>query len=131
MFQASRTSVQLQPASVTTDVAEFEAALRAARRSRSSVEREQLLTEAVRRYRGELLPDHFEEWVQPERQRLAELFYQAIDELISLHEQSGDLPGALRLAHRLVGADWLREDSHHELIRLLVATGDMELRPPP
>jgi two-component SAPR family response regulator len=72
VFEVSRASVQLQPASVTTDIAEFEAALRAARRSRSGVEREQLLTEAVNRYRGELLPDHLEDWVQPERQRLAE-----------------------------------------------------------
>src|SRR5437870_12576641 len=66
-----RFSAQLNPAAVTTDVAEFDAALQAAARAGSDRERVQLLAEAVEPYGGELLPGYYEEWIDAERQRLA------------------------------------------------------------
>jgi DNA-binding SARP family transcriptional activator len=121
VIAATRLAVQLNPATVTTDVTQFEAALAAARRGRSSAEREPYLLTAAQLYRGELLSGYFEDWIHPERQRLAETLCDAMGELIALREQVGDLPGALQLACRLVSADRLRGESHHELIRLLLA----------
>src|SRR5438094_1763433 len=54
LIVANRASVQLNLANYTTDVAEFEAALRAAERAGSDLERTQLLTQAVELYQGEL-----------------------------------------------------------------------------
>ena len=108
---------------MTTDVAEFEAALQAAARARRSAEQEQRLAEAVALYRGELLPGYFEPWIMPERQRLAEAYLQALEQLIQHRQQAGDLPRAMDYARRAIAADPLREESHHELIRLLAAAG--------
>jgi predicted ATPase/DNA-binding SARP family transcriptional activator len=118
-----RNSLQLNPAACTTDVTRFEAALAAVGRARSSAERVQHFCELVELYRGELLPGYFEEWVLPERQRLAETFFEALAQLIVHEEQRRDLPRALEWARRAVAADPLREEAHRELIRLLSAAG--------
>jgi predicted ATPase/DNA-binding SARP family transcriptional activator/class 3 adenylate cyclase len=120
-----RACVQLNPAACTTDVAAFEAALQAASRA-GGTECLQRLEEAVTLYRGELLPGYFEEWLMLERQRLAEAFSQALEQLIRLLEQGGDLRRALHWARRAVSADPVREEGHRELIRLLVASGQPE-----
>src|SRR6185503_10858117 len=54
VLRADRFSVSLNPALVTTDVAEFEHALKAAAGAGSSLERAQLLTSAVELYQGPL-----------------------------------------------------------------------------
>lgn len=120
---ADRVSVGLSPATVTTDVAAFEAALRAVGVAPGSTERIQRLQEAVELYQGELLPGFLEDWVLLERARLAEAFHQALEQLIAHEQQAGDLPGALQWARRAVSADLLREEAHRELIRLLAAAG--------
>src|SRR5947209_1728210 len=123
---ADRATVRLNPDACVTDVARFETELDAAKRSADSDERVQHLTRAAELYRGELLPGCFEDWVLAERQRLAETFLQAVQELVGLLEGQGDLPGALRWARRAVAADPLGEESHHRLIRLLLTSGQME-----
>src|SRR5205823_10422689 len=60
---AHRAAVQLNPAAVSTDVAQFEAVLLAAERVGSGVGRALRLTEAVELYHGELLPGYFEDGV--------------------------------------------------------------------
>ena len=57
---ADRTTIRLNPAAVSTDVADLEAALKAKR-----------LREAAALYRGELLPSFYDDWVIEERERLA------------------------------------------------------------
>jgi DNA-binding SARP family transcriptional activator len=123
VVMANRDSVQLNPAACATDVNAFEAALRRAGRASCSTERVARLTEAAELYRGELLPGYFEEWILPERQRLAELYLQALEQLTAEREQAGDYPGAIQWARRIVAADQLREEGHQELIRLLQAAG--------
>ncbi len=116
---ADRHSVGLNPAAVTTDVREFETALHAAAHSGQP----QALAEAIDRYSGELLPGYYEDWVLPERERLAERFFQAACRLARQLEARGDWDGALEYAGRAVRADPLREEAHEELIRLLAAAG--------
>lgn len=123
---ATRAAVQLNPAAVSTDVAQFESILRSAAEVRSGVEQAQRLTEAIELYRGELLLGSCEEWVLPERQRLAEVYFHALDQLIRHLEQAGNLPRALHYARQAVSADPLREEAHQRLIRLLVAAGQPE-----
>jgi predicted ATPase/DNA-binding SARP family transcriptional activator len=123
VIRADRTTVQLNPDAVSTDVAEFEAALQAAGRARSGAERAQRLAEAVALYQGELLPGYFEDWVLPEQQRLAEAYREALAQLVRHCEEERDLPRALDYARRMVAADPLREEAQCELIRLLGAAG--------
>ena len=77
-------------------------------------------------YRGELLPWRHEEWIPPERQRLAETYFQAVGELIRCLEERQEMARALDYARRAVSADPLREEAHRELIRLLIAAGQPE-----
>jgi predicted ATPase len=119
-------SVRLNPTAVTTDVAAFEAALRVAPRAPEEIGRTPRLEEAATLYRGELLPGHNEDWILHERLRLAEAFSGALAELTALWEQADDLQQALQWARRAVGADPLREEAHHDLIRLLIAARQPE-----
>jgi DNA-binding SARP family transcriptional activator len=64
---ADRRTIRLNPAAFTTDLAEFEAALRGAARAASPAEQVSLLSHAVELYRGELLAGFTEEWVFTER----------------------------------------------------------------
>jgi predicted ATPase/DNA-binding SARP family transcriptional activator len=123
VLRADRTCVGLDPAAVTTDVAEFAAALEAAARVSTSAERANLIAQAVELYRGELLPGCHEAWVLLERPWLAERFFQALGELLSSLEGGSELERALTYARQGVRADPLREEAHLDLIRLLAAAG--------
>src|SRR5579871_4565546 len=66
ILRADRFSVQVNPDAVTTDVAEFEANMQIAAKTRSRSERAQRLTDAVALYTGPLLPGYYEDWVLTE-----------------------------------------------------------------
>src|SRR5262249_17344726 len=105
---ADRFNVGLNPASVTTDVADFEAALRSAQASRA-VDREELLARVVALYVGDLLPGYYEEWAVAEQRRLAERYLEALRQLAGCLAARGDLARALEHAQRALAADPLRE----------------------
>ena len=67
---ADRAGVRLNPAAITTDVADFEAALRDAARLPDASARAQCLRQAGALYQGELLPGFYDDWVVEERERL-------------------------------------------------------------
>ncbi len=123
---ADRFSVELNPEAFTTDVADFERALRAATQARNTPDQMPLLTQALEKYTGPLLPDYDEEWIALEQERLAQRFQQAATQLMALREKAGDGEGALEIARRTVSLDPLREESNRELLRLLAATGQLE-----
>jgi len=76
-LEADRTHVRLNPAAVQTDVAAFEAALRAAGRAATNEDRLACLTEALGCYQDELLPGLYDEWVIAERERLKQAYKRA------------------------------------------------------
>jgi DNA-binding SARP family transcriptional activator len=123
LLLANRTTVQLDADRVTTDVAEFAAALDAAARSVDGPERAWHLARAVDLYRGPLLPAFYDGWVLQEREWLAQRFFQALGQRIAWLEQAGDLDAALELAQRGVRLDPLREEPHADLMRLYAAAG--------
>lgn len=123
VIRADRFSVGLNPGSVTTDVAEFEQALRAAARAESALERAQHLTTAVELYQGPLLPGFYEDWIPTEQERLSGLFFDAAGAVVSHLESIGDTHAALTYTRHAVAVDPLREDGQRSLIRLLAADG--------
>jgi DNA-binding SARP family transcriptional activator/class 3 adenylate cyclase len=126
LLVADRSTLRLDPDAVTTDVAEFDAALQAAAQAGTHTQRAQCLTQAVELYRGELLAGAYDGWVLQEREWLAERYFQALGGLIGHLEQAGDFPRALELVHRAVSIDPLREEAHAELMRLYGAAGQPE-----
>jgi predicted ATPase len=91
LLQATHFAIGLNPAVVTTDVADFLAACRKATRTADLAERNQHLQEAVEAYSGELLPGFYEDWVLTEQQRLTELFKQVQRDLRSRAKQENTL----------------------------------------
>lgn len=121
---ADRATIRLNPEAICTDVAEFEASLKAVARAEEQKKATlPFLVEAVERYHGELAPGYYEDWILRERERLAEAYLRTLDRLIAQLEQAGELERALDYAHRAVKADPIREESHADLIRLYAAAG--------
>ncbi len=124
ILTTGRHSVGLDPATLTTDVAEFEAAIRTAAESRDEHDRMLWLAEAVELYRGELLPGYYEEWIPAEQHRLSDLFLAALRQLSRHLAESGEMEGALRYARRAADVDPLHEEACRDLMRLLAAAGE-------
>ncbi|HLK60061.1 MAG TPA: tetratricopeptide repeat protein [Chthonomonadaceae bacterium] len=123
VIQANRFSVQLNYEAIATDVGEFHTALQSAARTESANEREQLLITAIDLYRNRLLPGVYEDWVLQEQQHLADLYYQAVSQLVSHLEQTGALERGIQVARRAITLDPLREEAHLHLMRLYAAAG--------
>jgi predicted ATPase/DNA-binding SARP family transcriptional activator len=123
ILRADRTSVQLNPEAVNTDVAEFEATLQKAAQAGSANERLLFFANAAELYAGELLPGFYEEWCLTERQRLVGTYLGSLHQLVETLERMGDLDRALGYARRAVSADPLREEGHLAVMRLLASAG--------
>jgi DNA-binding SARP family transcriptional activator len=121
---ADRFSVRLDPAAVTTDAGEFEAALRSAGEAAAAGEQIACLERAAELYHGELLPGFYDDWIPPEQHRLRASLLQALQQLIQKLERSGQADRALVYARRAVGADPLNEEAHRTVMRLHAATGE-------
>lgn len=107
-------SVQLRPpADWWLDVAAFEQAIEDGN-----------LEEAVELYGGPLLPEVYDEWVEPERERLAHCFRQALLDLIAAAEDRETWTRAARYAERYLEEEPLREGMHLRLMTFYYAMGD-------
>jgi DNA-binding SARP family transcriptional activator len=114
-------TVTLTPAAIDVDVTAFEQLVR-----RGTAE---ALAAAVALYQGPLLdgvhvaaPD-FEEWLESERARLAELALEALRRLVDRHIKSGRVEAAIQAAARLLALDPLQEEIHRTLMRLHARQG--------
>lgn len=124
VFEADRDSIALRADVVTTDVGEFERYIKAA--AQNPTEAREPLSQALRLYRGTLLPGYDQEWIAPQARRIEEEFFRAARRLIALYREAGERGRALSIAQRAVLVDPTREDVQRELIRLLVQTGQLE-----
>lgn len=103
------------------DVIEFEtAAVRAADAEKKGdfTTAREALEEASRLYQDDLLPDLYDEWLQPKREQLRQQFAEVLSRLAALLEMTGEYPAAIRHATRLVAVDPLHEASYQLLMRL-------------
>ncbi len=109
------------------DVAEFQQALTLADavvRRNDQHALQDALEQADNLYRGELLPDCYDEWILPERDRLRQSHRQVLEQLLRLFEAQGDHVTAIRYAQRLLGLDPLSEDLSRRLMRLFALNND-------
>jgi DNA-binding SARP family transcriptional activator/tetratricopeptide (TPR) repeat protein len=111
---ATRDTVGLVGDAVVVDAREFERLVREGR-----------LEEAVDLCNGELLPGLDGEWVYEARESHRHRFGDVLECLASDAEADGSLKDAIRISRRRVELDPLREDAHRELIRRLIAAGEV------
>ncbi len=109
------------------DVAEFEQLVSRAEEAREAGETNDeraLLEGAVALYAGDLVPDCYDDWAVPERERLRQAFLGAVERLAELLELDRDHRGAIPWARRLLDHDPLNEGSCQRLMRLYALSGD-------
>jgi predicted ATPase/DNA-binding SARP family transcriptional activator len=104
------------------DVADFQRALDEAAADPANAQEK--LARAVSLYKGDLLPGNYDDWIISPREELHHCYVEALERLISLLEQAGDLREAIRCTQRLIGDDPLNENSYITLMRLHAMSGD-------
>jgi DNA-binding SARP family transcriptional activator/predicted ATPase len=117
---ASDSSLCLDVALFQGAVAEAEAAGRAgdAPRRRACLER------ALDVCQGALVPSCYDDWIGPERERLARLCEEASSSLVAVLEQEREYPAALARVRHWLQHDGVDEGAHRWLMRLLALAGD-------
>jgi len=109
------------------DVAAFEAAADAASKARAAGDEagfHQAAAEAVRLYRGELMPALYDDWVMPERDRLHRSCLTLLDQLITLDRDAGAYGQAIERARRRVELEPLEEVGYRALLQAQALSGD-------
>lgn len=120
---ADTSTIGMSTRSFTTDVTEFEAELAASAKADNLTGGGECLRRAVELYASPLLPGSYEEWVAPERERLAEACMSAVRQLIRHLVHTKELSSAIDYAIRAVQMDPIREESHRDLMQLYLSVG--------
>jgi DNA-binding SARP family transcriptional activator len=107
--------------SLVLDVQEFENAVQT---TKGQADEQEKLTRAVQLYQGDLLPECYDEWLNPERERLRRQLSNALDRLINVLERKRDYLAAIVFAERLLQLDQLNESAHRHIMRLHSLAGD-------
>jgi DNA-binding SARP family transcriptional activator len=114
----------IRQAPFTLDVDDYEAAVRQAEGEMSPARQRAALERAVALYRGDLLPDCYDDWIAPERTRLQRQYLAALDRLVELCDQLLDYERGIGYAWRLQQVDPLAEEAYRHLMRLYALTGN-------
>lgn len=120
-----RSNLQLE-SSVRTDLKEFEASVRAARRAATDGERLNHLRNAVALATAPLLPDIDDPRVDSEREQIVVETIRLVRQAVTLLEERGDFDAALEVAYQGLEADPLREEAVQTLVELLCRLGQVE-----
>ena len=113
-----------RPATFRLDVHEYENCLTQAHQSTGPIQVRHWLEQAVAAYQGELLPGCYDEWILPVREQLNQSYLQALQQLVDLLVQMGEIEAAVAYAHQLRTSDPFREQSYQRLMILHEAQGD-------
>jgi DNA-binding SARP family transcriptional activator/tetratricopeptide (TPR) repeat protein len=81
------------------------------------------LVEGIALYAGDLLPECYDEWIEPPRRRLRDLLIGALRRVIGLLEERRDHAAAILHAERLRELEPLDESAAGAVMRLLAAQG--------
>ena len=124
-LEAERAAVRLRPGTFSTDVAEFQSALRQSGMPNSA--HETFLRRAMALYRGPFLPQFYDEWITLPQRRLEDEWAAALLQLTRLLRDKGDARSAIEFARQGVTLEPLREDFNRDLMTCYAAAGQPEL----
>ncbi len=79
---------------------------------------------AIDLYRGNLLPDFYDDWLLPERERLRAIYLDALLRLVQHARSEGKYTRAVELAQRVLATDRANEKAHQHLIFCYIALGN-------
>lgn|GEM_PF-902543 len=82
------------------------------------------LLAAVESYPGDLLPSCYDDWIQPEREKLRQEHINLLEELAELLETDEDIDQAVQYTRQLIQIDNLAERYYQNLMRLYFSKGD-------
>ena len=82
------------------------------------------LARIVPTYAGDLLPDCYDEWIVPHRERLHAAALGALDLAVRLADEQHDHPAAVAYAEHMLRIDPLEERTYLRLMRLHALDGD-------
>jgi DNA-binding SARP family transcriptional activator len=111
----------------TLDVNEFEQAIAQADTAEESGDSGAALAalkHADVLYQGDLLPDCYDDWIAPERERLRALRLKVLERLVQGYEKQDSRATAIVHARRLIAIDPLHEWAYLALMRLYGDSGD-------
>lgn len=114
-------------APITVDVIEFERAIAladVAEKNRDSTQSMATLERAAKIYQGDLLPDCYDDWIAPERERFQRSFMGVLERLVELCEQAREYGKAIAFANRLLSVDPFSETAYLTLLRSHAALGE-------
>ena len=74
---------------------------------------------------GDLLPDWYDDWIVPRRERFRQLRLRALDALCERLTDEGRLREALEVGLAAVAGEPLRESAHRALVRVHLAEGNV------
>ncbi|GIV69776.1 AAA family ATPase [Caldilinea sp.] len=77
------------------------------------------LEAAAALYKGDLLPEIYDDWILLPRLSLQDRYLSILETLMTRYEAQNELPRALSYARQLIAADPLRESGHQSYLRLL------------
>lgn len=120
---ADRTSIGLERAALSTDVATFETRLNEAASLSERRQKISALQAAAALYGGPLLPGYYDDWVLLERERLQERYLTALCELATLLDAEAETLLAIDCLRRAVTVDPLHEEARELLVHLYQRTG--------
>ncbi len=127
-LRADASTVQwIEDASCSLDVAQFDAALAEAEQAGKAGDAERrrnCLERALGVCRGPLLPSCYDDWIGPERERLARRCEGAAAALVDLLEKGREYSSALGPVRHWLEHDPLDEGAYRWLMRLLALLGD-------
>ncbi|MEM7064696.1 MAG: BTAD domain-containing putative transcriptional regulator [Cyanobacteria bacterium P01_B01_bin.77] len=116
-------TLQWQPQSpFRSDVDEFEATL--THLSEQPDKKVKSLKQALELYQGDLLPNCYDEWIEPERHRLHQLFLNALADLSVCLFDLKDYRGAISTTQRLVQLEPLNESAYLTLMQCHAQQGE-------
>src|SRR5512136_563128 len=75
-------------------------------------------------YQGDLLADFYDDWIEPERDRLRALYLDALLQLAQAERSRSQYARAIELARKVLAADPANEKAYQHIILCLAATGD-------
>lgn len=75
-------------------------------------------------YQGDLLPDLYDDWIGPERDRLRSLYIDALLQAVQQMRSRSEYAEAIELAQRVLAIEPSNERAHQHLMFCYVATGD-------
>ena len=82
------------------------------------------LRTAVALYRGDLLPGVYDDWIEPDRDRLRTMMVETLDALATALEERREYRAAMEQLKRLVAVDPLAESRYQALMRVAALVGD-------